>query len=307
MTAVSEQTTTTVSYAAPESASGFRYAFSAYLLWGFLPFYLKAVAHIPAAEVVAHRILWSLPVAGLTLALAGRSGALRTVLSSPRTLGMAALAAAFLTVNWCLYVWAIGTGRAIEGALGYYINPLFSVLLAAIVLRERLHGLQLAAIGLAVLAVAILGWETGGLPWISLSLAGSWAVYALLKKTLPIEPNQGFFLEVLLLSLPALGYVVWLTASGQAHFGPTGWRDGVLLIVSGPVTAVPLILYANGAKRLKLSTIAMMQYIAPTIVFLIAVFIFREPFGAARALAFALIWAALILYSLSVFRNRAER
>lgn len=287
-----------------EARAGFFYALSAYLLWGILPFYLKAVAHIPAAEVVAHRILWSLPIAGATLLLTGRTTDLRQTLREPRKIGMAAITAAFLTVNWGLYVWAIGSGRALEGALGYYINPLFSVALAAVVLRERLSPPQLAAIGLAVAAVALLGWESGGLPWISLGLAASWGFYALFKKTLPIGPNQGFFLEVLLLLPAALIYLAWLYATGQSHFGPTGWGDVAILILSGPVTAVPLILYANGAKRLKLSTIAIMQYIAPTIVFLIAVFIFEEPFSRTRAVAFALIWASLAIYTAALLRPR---
>lgn len=289
---------------ARETRSGFAYALSAYLLWGFLPFYLKAVAHIPAAEVVAHRVLWSLPIAGATLYFTGRTADLRQALREPRKIGMAAVTATFLTVNWSLYVGAVGSGRALEGALGYYINPLFSVALAAVVLRERLSPPQLAAIGLAVAAVALLGWESGGLPWISLSLAASWGFYALFKKTLPIGPNQGFFLEVLLLLPPALGYLAWLTATGQSHFGPTGWGDVAVLLLSGPATAVPLILYANGAKRLKLSTIALMQYIAPTIVFLIAVFAFHEPFSRTRAVAFALIWAALAVYTASLLRSR---
>jgi chloramphenicol-sensitive protein RarD len=287
-----------------ETSLGFAYAFASYFIWGFLPFFLKAVAHIPASEVVAHRIVWSLPIAGATVLATGRTADLRQALRSPRRLGMAAVTAAFLTVNWSLYVWAIGSGRAVEGALGYYINPLFSVLLAATLLGERLTAAQTAAIGLAVAAVALLGWETGGLPWISLGLAASWGFYALFKKTLPVGPNQGFFLEVLLLFPVALGFIVWLVSTGQSHFGPTGWGDVTLLMLSGPATAVPLILYANGAKRLKLSTIAIMQYIAPTMVFLIAVLVFEEPFSQTRAVAFGLIWVALVIYAVSQLRAK---
>ncbi|MCO6050698.1 EamA family transporter RarD [Mesorhizobium sp. RP14(2022)] len=289
---------------ADESRKGFAFAFSAYLLWGFLPFYLKAVGHIPIFEVVAHRILWSLPIAGLVVILTGRTKELREALISPRMIGMGMLMAGFLTVNWSIYVWAIGSGHAVEGALGYYINPLISVLLAAAVLGEKLNGLQMVAVGIAAAAVALLTWETGGLPWVSLGLAGSWGVYALLKKALPIGANQGFFLEVLLLSPLALICLFWVGQSGTAHFGVTGWQDTVLLMASGLVTAIPLILYANGAKRLRLSTIAIMQYIAPTLVFLIAVFVFREPFSTVRGIAFILIWLSLVVYTWSIFRKR---
>lgn len=305
---VSRMTTTadepTLSANQGEARVGFACAMSAYLLWGFLPFFLKAVGHIPAAEVVAHRVVWSIPVAGAAILLAGRTAELKQALRNPRMIAMGALTATVLTVNWSLYVWAVGSGRAVEGALGYYINPLFSVFLAGLLLGERLKPAQVGAIALAVAAVALLGWESGGLPWVSLGLAGSWGVYALLKKMLPIGPNQGFFLEVLLLCPAALIYLAWIRFTDGGHFGPTGWGDVMLLLLSSPVTAVPLILYANGAKRLKLSTIAVMQYIAPTMVFLIAVFIFHEPFSAVRALAFALIWAALAVYTVSMLRGR---
>ncbi|HEV7256101.1 MAG TPA: EamA family transporter RarD [Mesorhizobium sp.] len=291
-----------------DARRGFFFALSAYLTWGLLPFYLKAVAHIPAAEVVAQRTLWSLPVAGAVLLWLGRTGDIGKVLRSPRKLAMACLTATILSINWGIYVWAIATGRTMEGALGYYINPLWSVFLASVVLGEKLDRPKLAAIGLAALAVAVLGWEAGGLPWISLSLAFTWGFYALFKKTLPIGPNQGFFVEVLLLSVPALAYLVWLESSGQGHFVGVDWSDMGLLMLSGPATAVPLILYGNGAKLLKLSTIGVMQYIAPTIVFLIAVFVFREPFSVGRAAAFALIWAALAVFTWSILRERgAER
>ncbi|WP_315919562.1 EamA family transporter RarD [Mesorhizobium sp. SP-1A] len=285
---------------------GFLFALSAYLLWGVLPFYMKAVAHIPAIEVVAHRVVWSVPVAGALLVWLGRTADIGRALRSPRMLMMGALTAALISANWCVYVWAISADRTLETALGYYINPLFSILLAAVVLGEKLSRAQMAAIALAVAAVAILTWETGGLPWISIALSGTWAFYALFKKTLPIGPAQGFFLEVLLLALPALGYIVWAEASGNGHFGDQGMADVWLLMGAGLVTAVPLILYANGAKLLRLSTIGIMQYIAPTIIFMLAVFIFREPFSSEQATAFALIWAALAIYSWSMFAGRAR-
>jgi chloramphenicol-sensitive protein RarD len=298
---------TTDALTARDSATrGFFFALSAYLLWGFLPFYMKAVAHIPAAEVVAHRVIWSVPVAGALLIWMGRTADIKTALRSPRTLAMGGLTAALITVNWGVYVWAIAADRALETALGYYINPLFSVFLGAVLLGEKLSRAQIAAIALAVAAVALLTWEAGGLPWVSIALALSWGFYAFFKKTLPIGPAQGFFLEILVLSIPAIAYIGWLGASGVGHFGRTGAADIWLLLGCGLVTAVPLILYANGAKLLRLSTIGIMQYIAPTMIFVIAIFIFHEPFSSTRAIAFAMIWAALALYSWSMFFRRTE-
>ncbi|ASY68217.1 EamA family transporter RarD [Sinorhizobium fredii] len=291
-----------------DSARGFAFALTAYLLWGFLPFFMKAVAHIPAPEVVAHRIVWSVPLAGLVLLWLGRTQEIKTALRSPRMLKMATLTAALITVNWGIYVWAIGAGRAIETALGYYINPLFSIFLGALLLKERPSPTQMVAIALAALAVAVLAFDAGGLPWVSIGLCISWGFYAFFRKTLPIGPNQGFFLEVLLLSVPAIGYIIWLEATGQGHFGDTNMTDVVLLLSCGLVTAVPLMIYANGAKLLRLSTIGIMQYIAPTMIFVIAVFVFHEPFGAAKLIAFALIWAALFIYSGAMLvESRARR
>lgn len=290
-----------------DSPRGFAFALTAYLLWGFLPFFMKAVAHIPASEVVAHRIVWSVPLAGLVLVWLGRTGDIKAALRSPRMLGMATLTAVLITINWGIYVWAIGAGRAIETALGYYINPLFSIFLGAVLLKEMPDRAQMVAIALAAVAVGVLAFDAGGLPWVSISLCLSWGFYAFFRKTLPIGPNQGFFLEVLLLSVPALGYIVWLEASGQGHFGDTGMADVLWLLACGIVTAIPLMIYANGAKLLRLSTIGIMQYIAPTMIFIIAVFVFGEPFGTAKLIAFILIWVALVIYSGSMLRTARAR
>jgi chloramphenicol-sensitive protein RarD len=287
------------------AARGFAFALAAYLLWGFLPFYMKAVAHIPSIEVLAHRILWSVPVAGVVLMALGRTADIRAALRSPRTLAMAAVTATLITVNWGTYVWAIAVDRAVETALGYYINPLVSVALGAVLLGERLNRLQLVAVALAVVAVVILALDQGGVPWVSLVLAFSFAFYGYLRKTLPVGPSQGFFLEVLILTVPALAYVVWLEARGVGHLA-AGWSDFWLLAFAGPATAIPLILYAFGAKLLRISTLGIMQYIAPTMIAAIAIFAFHEPFGPARLLAFGLIWAALVLYTWSMLRGTAR-
>jgi chloramphenicol-sensitive protein RarD len=287
-----------------DSLAGFLYALAAYLLWGFLPLYMKALAHIPPVEVITHRVVWSVPVALLVLWYLGRTAELRAALTSPRLLGMGAMTAALVSVNWGIYVWAIGSGHALDAALGYYINPLFSIFLGAVLLREKIGRWQGVAIALAVVAVAILTWDAGRLPMVALGLTLTWGIYAFLKKWLPIGPNQGFALEVLILLPLALGYMAWLWGAGAGHFlQGVGWND-LLLIGCGLVTAGPLMIYANGAKRLTLSTIAIMQYIAPTMIFLTAVFIFDEPFGGVKLVAFGLIWAALVIYSLPFLTSR---
>lgn len=290
-----------------DSLSGFLYALTAYLLWGFLPLYMKALAHIPPPEVIAHRVVWSIPVALAVLWWTGRTQDLRVALTSPRMLGMGAMTAALISVNWGIYVWAIGSGHALDAALGYYINPLFSIFLGAVLLRERMGRTQLGAILLAAVAVGILTWEAGRLPLVALSLTLTWGFYAFLKRRLPIGPNQGFTLEVLLLLAPSLGYILWLQYAGTGHFLMGVTTDNLLLMGCGIVTAVPLMIYANGAKRLTLSTIAIMQYIAPTMIFLSAVFVFDEPFSQTKLIAFALIWAALVIYSLPMLAARINR
>ncbi|MFN3992152.1 MAG: EamA family transporter RarD [Tabrizicola flagellatus] len=290
-----------------DTLPGFLYALTAYLLWGFLPIYMKALAHIPPVEVIAHRVIWSVPIAILVLVWLGRTADLKAALRSPRMLGMAAMTAALISVNWGIYVWAIGSGHALDAALGYYINPLFSIFLGAVLLGERMARMQMAAIALAVAAVGILTWEAGRLPVVALGLTLTWGAYAYLKRRLPIGPNQGFTLEVLILLAPALAYVGWLQAQGTGHFLQGVAWDNALLLGCGIVTAVPLMIYANGAKGLTLSTIAIMQYIAPTMIFLTAVFIFGEPFSGVKLLAFSLIWAALAIYSLPILAARISR
>lgn len=287
-----------------DSGAGFGFALGAYVIWGFLPIYMHALAHVPPAEVIAHRVLWSLPIALGVLLWLGRTADLRRALRTPRMLIMGAATATLISVNWGIYVWAIGSGHALDAALGYYINPLFSVLLGRLLLGETLSRAQGAAIALAFVAVAILTVSAGNVPWVALSLTLTWGAYAYLKKSLPIGPNQGFALEVVLLAPFALGYVLWATLTHQGHFATASNSDTMLLIGSGVITAVPLMLYANGAKRLRLTTIAMLQYVAPTMIFLTAVFVFGEPFGTARAIAFPMIWTALAIFTAALIIGR---
>ncbi len=285
-----------------DTKQGVLYAGAAYLIWGFLPFYMKALAEVPAFEVIAHRIVWSVPISLIILHFLGLLGGLKSAFSSTRTILMGTLTASIISVNWGVYVWAVTSGRALETALGYYINPLFSVFLAAILLGEKLNKAQLIAIAFAIVAVGILTWDAGGLPWVSLALTLTWGAYAYFKKTLPVGPTEGFLLEVSLLALPALGYILWLSAHGNSHFLTGSNYNTWLLAGTGLVTAIPLILYANGAKLLRLSTIAIMQYSAPTMIFLIAVFVFKEPFSTAKLAAFGFIWSALAIYTWSLFQ-----
>ena len=286
-----------------DSLRGFGFALTAYLLWGFLPIFMKAVGHISPAEVIAHRVIWSIPIAGAVLWATGRTADLWLALRTPRMLLMGFATAALISVNWGIYVWSIGAGHALDAALGYYINPLFSVFLGAVLLGERLSRAQMAAIALAALAVLVLTIEAGKLPLVALGLTVTWGIYAYLKKSLPIGPNQGFFLEVLILLPFALGYVIWAEATGSSHFMAGVTSDTVLLLSCGLVTAVPLMVYANGAKLLRLSTIGIMQYIAPTMIFLTAVFLFGEPFGRGKMIAFPMIWLALVIYTVSMVRQ----
>lgn len=277
-----------------DTGRGFGLALAAYVLWGGLPVYFKALEAVPTGEVIAHRIVWSVPVALAVLVWLGRTADLRRALVSPRMLGMGLMTSALIAVNWGVYVWAVQSGRTVEAALGYYINPIFSILLGRLLLGERLMARQWAAVGLAGLAVAVLTWEAGTLPAVALALTVSWGFYAYLKRALPIGPNQGFALEVILLTPPALAWLVWVGGGAAAGGDPVTLA---LLCAAGLVTAVPLMLYANGAKGLRLSTIAVMQYLTPSLVFLVAVLGFGEPFGGARLAAFALIWAAMVLYA----------
>lgn len=287
-----------------DTPQGVAFALAAYLMWGGLPLYLKAVSHIPPTEVVAHRIMWSVPIAGLLLILLRRTRDLRAALSSPGTLAMGCVTAALISVNWGIYVWSISVGKTVDAALGYYINPLFSIFLGAVLLGERMSRAQMVAVALAAFAVVVLTVESGSLPLASIGLVLSWGFYAFFKKSLPIGPNQGFMLEVLILLPFALGYVIWL--GPQSHFVP-GTSDFWMLMAGGIVTAVPLICYANGAKLVRLSTIGIMQYIAPTLIFLVAVFVFGEEFDRARMIAFPIIWLALIVYTTSMVRQMRAR
>ena len=289
------------------SRSGFFFALAAFVGWGFLALYWKATSHVDAVEVTAHRVVWSLPVAGLILWYMGRTSDILPTLRSPKKLGILFITSLLISFNWGIFIWAISVERTLEAAMAYYINPLLSVALGVIFLRDRFNRLQLVAILLAALAVVILTVMQGVLPWISLSLAMTFALYGLLRKTVDVGPTQGFLVEIILIFPIAMIYLVWLVFEGQLAFGATGNLDVFLLMCAGPATAVPLILYASGAKRLRLSTIGMMQYIAPSIIFFIGLFVFGEELKQSLLIAFVLIWSALVIYSWSMFAGNSRQ
>ncbi len=289
------------------SRAGFFFALFAFLIWGCLALYWKATSHVDAVEVTVHRVVWSLPVAGVILWFMGRTNDILPTLKSPRKLGILFFTSLLISFNWGIFIWAISVDRTLEAAMAYYINPLMSVAMGVVFLRERFNRLQLVAILLALLVVIVLTVMQGVLPWISLSLALTFALYGLIRKTVDVGPTQGFLVEVILIYPIALAYMIWLIYHGQLAFGSTGDLDIFLLMCAGPATAVPLILYANGAKRLRLSTIGMMQYIAPTMIFFIGIFIFGEELKRSQVIAFILIWLALAIYSWSLFQMNSKQ
>lgn len=287
-----------------DTPRGFVFALGAFAIWGMLPFYFRALGHVPTPEVVAHRVVWAVPVALAWLLYLGRTADLRLAMRTPRMLGMAVVTAILISLNWGAYVWLIQSGQAMEAALGYYINPIFSVFLGAIFLRERLSARQWGAVALAFAAVVVLTLEAGSLPLGALVLVFSWGGYAFFKRALPIGPNQGFALEALILLPLAVAFMGWQAAHGNLFAAQASGVDWLLLLGCGFITAVPLILYANGAKGLRLSTIAISGYAIPTMIFLISTLAFKEPFDGARLIAFPMIWAAMALYISEVLRKR---
>lgn len=286
-----------------DGRKGFFYALAAYGLWGFMPLYFKAMEEVPPVEMVVHRILWALPVALIVIGAQNRLGELRSLFANKRIFAMMALTAGLITVNWGIYVWAISVNITSETALGYYINPLLSVVLGFMFLGEKLTRLQVAAVALATFAVLIRTVAGGVFPWVALTLAFSFAAYGYFRKTVPVGPTQGFLMEVVVLFPFALGYLLWLMAHGQSHFGVT-LETSIWMMLAGPITAIPLILYAFGAKLLRLTTLGLMQYIAPSLIFLISFFVFGEEMGLWQGVTFVMIWTALVLYSWSMFQRK---
>lgn len=284
-------------------------AVAAFLIWGLAPLYFKAVGSVPPFEIVAHRVLWSLVFLAALLAFWRGFEGLWRLRRDPRLVTLLALTSLLTGSNWLVFVWAISVDRLLEASLGYFINPLVSMLLGAVFLGERLRPLQRIAVMLAALGVAARVWQVGSLPWIALFLAGTFGVYGLLRKRAPVDAINGLFVETAVTAPLALAWLAWLSHTDRLHFG-TELATDLLLPLAGVLTAVPLMLFAVAARRLPLSALGFLQYLAPSLNFLLAVLVFREPFGTGQLLAFALIWTGLAVYSLDlvrVSRRNAER
>lgn len=290
-------------------------ALLAFAIWGFVPIYFKQISDVPSLEIIAHRIVWSL-VLIFSIVLIGRKfRELRAVFRDRRKWSLLVLTAVLVSVNWLVFIWAVNDGRILESSLGYYINPLVNVLLGMLFLHERLNKWQSLAVALAAIAVVILTVMVGSVPWVSLTLAFSFGLYGLLRKIVQVESSVGLAVETGYLTPLAIGYLLWLFWTGspagapgaQGFFLMSDWRTDLLLIGTGIATGIPLLLFTIGARNLKLATLGILQYLAPTIQFLLAVFFYGEVFSAAHVIAFSLIWVGLLIYSWDGYRRRERR
>ncbi len=283
-------------------------ALGAYLFWGLVPVYFKMIHAAPAMEIIAHRILWSIPLlAGFLLLRDGRAFWQRLRLPRRTVLGLL-LSGLLVVSNWLIFVWAVVNDRVLATSLGYFITPLVQFLLGYLVLHERMTRVQRIGVALTAAGTLYLGWFLGTPPWISLSLAVTFGLYGLVRKMLDVGPMVGLLWETVLMALPALAYFAWAADAGDVYFATAGWRQDVLLALAGVITVLPLVWFNVAARHLPLSTVGFFQYIAPTMTFLLSVFVFGEPFTQGYAVAFACIWFALALVSLETWkRSRSAR
>ncbi len=278
--------------------------------WGLSTLFYKALAHVPPFEVLAHRTIWSLVFFGIVLAVQGRLGEIAAVFRKPRLLAVMSIAAMMISINWGIFIWAIQAGRTVEASLGYYIYPIMSVLVGAVLFKERLGRIQLFAVGVISVAVLILTWGLGVAPWVSLLLMGSFVIYGIIKKLIPMGPVASVTGEVLLLSPVALIWLWgvhtqgWAGLDGRnvAAFG-MDWYNTIMLMLLGLLTAGPLVLYSYATKRLGFATQGLVFYLNPTLQFACAVLVFGEPISRWHAIAFPMIWAALVVYTLNALRQ----
>jgi chloramphenicol-sensitive protein RarD len=278
-------------------STGALYAALAFALWGIFPLYFRQIATVPSGEILIHRIVWSLVFVVIVLTMRRQWAWLKPVLRQPRVLAAFTASAVLLSTNWLIYIWAVNNGHVIDSSLGYFINPLVNVLLGYTVLHERLRRMQWLALGLAAAGVVWLTVLAGHLPWIALALAGSFGAYGLLRKVATLGALEGLTLETLLLApIAALVLGVWM-ANGSSTFPAADATTNFWLIAAGPITAIPLLLFAAGARRISLTTLGLLQYIGPTIQLALGLWLFHEPFSAERLIGFILIWLALALYS----------
>ncbi len=277
----------------------------AYTLWGLFPIYWRLLEQVPAIEILAHRIVWSLAFVAVLLVVQKDLPWIKQVARNRRIMLTYTLAAILLSINWFTYIWAVNAGYVVEASLGYFINPLVNFLLGVIFFGERLRLTQVVAVVLAGLGVVYLTVSYGSLPWIALVLAFTFGMYGLIKKTAPLESMHGFSLETSVLFLPALVFLAYLGASGSGAFIQQGGVTTFLLVLAGPVTSIPLLMFGYSARKIPLSMLGFIQYITPTLQFLLGVFVYLEPFPKARLVGFCIIWLALLVYSIEgVYNSR---
>jgi chloramphenicol-sensitive protein RarD len=290
-----------------EHVRGALYAVLAYGAWGLVPLYWRVVRHVPGLEMVAHRVVWSVPVLWALVLLRGQRGAVGEALRDPRHRRLLGVTALLVAANWLTFIWAIQTDRVLEASLGYFVNPLVNVLLGTLVLGERLRRLQAVAVLVAAIGVLWLAIAMGTLPWISLALAITFGLYGLLRKQAGVGALPGLAAETVLLAPAALTGFAVLAGRGEAVFLHGTFEDALWIAASGVVTALPLLWFANAARRLRYVTLGFFQYLAPTGQFLLSVLAFGEPFTPAHAVAFPLIWIALVLYGVDSARGARAR
>ena len=279
--------------------TGYIYAAAAFILWGVLPVFWKQLEGIPATQLVAHRVVWSTMMLLPLVWMRGHAGDLRAVFTSPQRLFRQALAAIFVGGNWLGFVWAVTNGRMIESSLGYFLNPLLSVLLGVFLLGERLRPVQWLAVAIAATGVAWLAGQYHHFPWIAIFLASSFCLYGLAKKKTSLPALSSLTVETLLLLAPAVGFLATEHSAGRGVFGHVGWQTSLLMMVSGLITAVPLLCFSAAAQRIPLSAIGLMQYIGPSLQFLLGLFVYGEPFDSGKLIGFVIVWIALAIYAWS--------
>lgn len=291
------------------SRTGILFGIGAYLSWGFFPLYFKALQNVSPLQIMVHRVAWSFLLLVGILTLRREWPRLRRSVSDRRTLLIYALAGCLLAINWLVYIYGVNSGQVVETSLGYFINPLVSVALGVIFLRERLRPMQWVPVGLAAAGVLYLTLQVGSLPRIALALAFSFGLYGLMKKISPLGSLHGLTLETGAIFLPALAYLALVEGQGTGAFGHSGWLTTVLLAFSGLITTVPLLMFARAAQSIPLWTIGLLQYIAPTVQFLIGVLVYNEPFDQTHLIGFSIIWSALLIFTLEglIVRQRQVR
>jgi len=292
--------------AAPSALPGVAYALGSFGLWGLFPLYFKAVSAVPATEVLAHRVVWSVVFVGLLLLLVRQWGTVGAILADRERRTRLIASSLLISTNWLIFIWAVAHDRVLEASLGYFITPLVSVLLGRVVLGERLFRVQWMAVVLAAVGVGWMLVGVGVIPWVALGLAATFGSYGLVRKLADVPAIPGLFVETLIVAPPALAWLLWLGVEGAGEFGARGPGFDVLLIAAGLVTATPLILFAQATRRLRLASVGLFQYIVPTMQMLLAVFAFGEVFTPQHAITFGCIWIGLALYSASAFGGRAR-